>query len=397
MTHRQRMLAAMRGEPTDRIPWAPRMDLWYIALRARDNVPERFQGMNTVEIAAELDVACHAVRADYTLPRSPEDFALRGLGMDNHPDYPFRVELDDLPVEFKYEDGRYLTTITTQAGEVVTDMRMTKDMAAGGVSLPFVERYPISSADDLEAVAQVFEHLQVVPTPDAYRRFHDRLGDSGVAVANGPLGSSPIHLMLHDLMSMEEFYVLYAEIPDKLHALSERMEPFYQAMLDASLACDAEVILWGANYDQDLTWPAFFDREIAPWLQRVADQTHAAGKLMLTHTDGENHDLLSHFPLCRFDIGESVCPTPMTRCTLAEVRAGMGPDTTVWGGLPCVILIDSSMSQDGFEAYMDTLFAEVGTGRRLILGVSDNVPPDVNLDRLDQVKQWINAFGPVGV
>ena len=65
-------------------------------------------------------------------------------------------------------------------------------MAAGGVSLPFVERYPISSADDLEAVAQVFEHLQVVPTPDAYRRFHDRLGDSGVAVANGPLGSSPI-------------------------------------------------------------------------------------------------------------------------------------------------------------------------------------------------------------
>lgn len=30
MNHHERMLATMRGEPTDQIPWAPRMDLWYI-------------------------------------------------------------------------------------------------------------------------------------------------------------------------------------------------------------------------------------------------------------------------------------------------------------------------------------------------------------------------------
>jgi len=32
MNARQRMLAAMRGEPTDQIPWAPRMELWNIAV-----------------------------------------------------------------------------------------------------------------------------------------------------------------------------------------------------------------------------------------------------------------------------------------------------------------------------------------------------------------------------
>jgi len=31
MNHRDRMLAAVRGEPTDALPWAPRMDLWAIA------------------------------------------------------------------------------------------------------------------------------------------------------------------------------------------------------------------------------------------------------------------------------------------------------------------------------------------------------------------------------
>ena len=58
------MLATIRGEPTDRIPWAPRMDLWYIALRARDTVPERFAGLNTAEMADELGAACHAVGAE---------------------------------------------------------------------------------------------------------------------------------------------------------------------------------------------------------------------------------------------------------------------------------------------------------------------------------------------
>ena len=44
MTHRERMLAAIRGEPTDQLPWAPRMDLWYIAQRARGTLPKNLLG-----------------------------------------------------------------------------------------------------------------------------------------------------------------------------------------------------------------------------------------------------------------------------------------------------------------------------------------------------------------
>ena len=58
-------------------------------------------------------------------------------------------------------------------------------------------------------------------------------------------------------------------------------------------------------------------------------------------------------------------------------------------------LVGRRMDQRAFETYMDQLFTELGTGERLILGVSDNVPPDVNLSRLEQIKQWIKAFGPV--
>lgn len=394
MTHRERMLATIRGEPTEQIPWAPRMDLWYIAQRARGTLPERFIGLNTVEIAEVLDVACHAVGADFTLSGG-RDVSLRGLGVDNHQDYPYRVELRGLSVDSSDDGEELRTLIGTPAGEVFTHLHRSAQMARDGISLPFFKSYAIESVDDFEAVAQIFEHLHVVPTPESYAAFQQRIGERGIAVARGPVAASPIHLMLHELIAMDQFFYLYMDERDAMHRLAERMEPFFEAALDALIACDAEVIFWGANYDQDLTWPPFFEREIAPWLKKVSDRIHAAGKLLLTHTDGENRDLLRFYPDCGFDVAESVCPAPMTKCTLAEIRKGMGPKTTVLGGIPSVALLDDSMDETTFEAYLDDLFGSLGAGDHLILGVSDNVPPDVNLARMEEIKRRIEAFGPV--
>ena len=392
MTHRERMLSAIRGEPTDQLPWAPRMDLWSIALRERGTVPAEFVGLNTAEISDALGVACHAVRADYTLARDPQDLVLRGLGIDNHGDYPFRVELRDLPVSFSHDAENYRTLIETPAGPVNLHLKQTREMTSEGISLPFVKSYAINSADDFEAIGQIFEHLEVIPKPENYTAFHDRVGDRGLAVASGSVGASPVHLILHDLVAMDKFFYLYADERKALSRLTDRMTPFFEAMLDALTKCCAEVVFWGGNYDQDLTWPPFFKEEITPWLKRVSDRVHEAGKYLLTHTDGENKDLLPLYPPCGFDVAESVCPKPMTQCSLDEVRKGLGSATTVWGGIPAVALLPDSMDDQTFEAYLEELFASLGAGDRLILGVSDNVPPDADLSRLREIGQRAQAF-----
>ena len=394
MTHRQRLLATIHGQPTDQIPWAPRMDLWMISLRARGLLPAEYQGMNMVELSQALGVACHAVGGDFSLP-GERDVRLRGLGIDNHRDYPYRVELHGLPMQSSDDGTDQRTLIETPSGQVMLHLHHSQQMARDGISLPFVKSYAINSPDDFDAVGDVFEHLDVIPTPQAYRDFDAHVGERGIAVARGPVAASPMHLILHELTAMQNFFYLYADAREGLRRLAKRMEPFFEAALEALLACDAEVIFWGANYDQDVTWPPFFEEEIAPWLQRVSQRTHAAGKLLLTHTDGENRALLPLYPACGFDVAESVCPSPMTRCTLAEIRAGMGPNTTIWGGIPSVVLLDDFLSEDDFEEHMDQLFSSIGRGDRLILGVSDNVPPNANMDRLASVKQHVEAFGPV--
>ena len=300
MTHRERMLNALEHRATDLIPWAPRMDLWYIANRTKGTLPDRFRNMNTVEIAREMDVACHAVRADYTIPRSKDDLILRGFGLDNHPDYPFRVELHDFPVRFENDAENLKTWIKTPAGEVFTHIRQSQEMLKDGISLPFVLSYPIRSIDDLEAAAQVFEHLEVIPKPENFRAFKSRLGEQGLAIANGLPFASPIHFMLHDLIAMDNFYYFYVDNKSQLHELAERLTPFFEKVLDAVIACDCEAFLWGGNYDQNTTYPAFFEEEIAPWLRRVGKRAAEAGKYSLSHTDGENKELLKLYPQAGF-------------------------------------------------------------------------------------------------
>ena len=40
MTHKERMLAAARGDIADHLPYAPRIDLWFQANKARGTIPE---------------------------------------------------------------------------------------------------------------------------------------------------------------------------------------------------------------------------------------------------------------------------------------------------------------------------------------------------------------------
>jgi len=407
MNERERMLAAIRGEPTDVLPWAPRMDLWAIAQKARGTLPERFRGMNAVEIADELGVGCHAVRADWTITpwddRAPEDSIFRPFGFENHPDFPYRIELHDFPVEFTYEgrgergevSGSYRTVIHTPAGDVETYMEYDDSMARAGITSPEVKIHVLESADDLEPVAQVYEHFEVVPTPKAYWSFHERIGHRGLALAHGSVSASPVHAMLHDLMDMQTFFYAYMDDADALRRLGERMTPCYERLLDVLCECEAEVVLWGSNYDQGTTWPPFFAEEIVPWVARVGDRLRASGKLMASHCDGENDQLLPYLPDCRFDVAESVCAEPMTKRSLKELRLGMGTATTIWGGIPAVAFMTGAMDNDSFERHLDKTFMELGSGKRLILGVSDNVPVDANLDRLDRVTDRVRAFGPV--
>ena len=204
-----------------------------------------------------------------------------------------------------------------------------------------------------------------------------------------------MHFIQRDLMPLETFFFELHDRPDEVRGLAEAIGGYWREMLAVAARCPAEVFLLGANYDAAIQHPRFFAEHIQPGLAEFAAGLHAQGKYLLTHTDGENRGLLGHYLASDIDVADSVCPAPMTRLTIAQVREAFAGRITIMGGIPSVSLVKDSMRDAQFEQYLDEFFAQIGRGDHLILGVSDTTPPAADFQRLMAIARRVEAFGPV--
>jgi len=224
------------------------------------------------------------------------------------------------------------------------------------------------------------------------RDFHD-VANTKFAVAHGLGSASPVQHLMRDLVDGTQFYYELTDHPREVQQVVEDMTPFYDQLVRVLAASPAEAVLMGANYDDTITYPPLFEAHILPWLQRWADILHAGGKLFLSHCDGENEGLLPLLAASGIDVAESVCAPPMVQCGLTAMRRAFGGKITIFGGVPSVVLLEESTTDDEFEAHMRNLFAEIAPGDRFILGVSDMVPPDAKWERLVRIAEMVAAGG----
>ena len=150
-----------------------------------------------------------------------------------------------------------------------------------------------------------------------------------------------------------------------------------------------------ANYDFTFTTPEIVDHYVAPALDEQSKRAHALGKYIATHTDGDNTRLLDIYMKSGFDIADSICPAPMTRVTLKETLDAFKGTKTIWGGIPSISVLKSSMSDREFYKLVDDTMELIGKGDHFIVSVADTLPPAAEFDRLMHLKKICEEFGPV--
>jgi hypothetical protein len=197
-----------------------------------------------------------------------------------------------------------------------------------------------------------------------------------------------MHHILHDLASVEAFFLNLHDHPARMAALAESMDGWFDQMLNALVRSPAEIVFIGANYDAAVTSPPFFEAHVLPWLAREAEALHRCGKLLLTHTDGENAGLTALYCRSGIDVADSLCPAPLTRLALAELVEQL-PGITIWGGIPSVALLSDSMSEREFERLVDDTVALVSGRTHFILGIADTTPPEAGLDRIRAITERV--------
>lgn len=394
MTNKERMLKVVRGQPTGRIPYTPRLDLWYRANQRAGTLPAKYKNASLFELVDDLGLGFHAVVPNFQDLRSKDDEVDRPLGIWNFWFMPYRTVLENVKRTVRIDGDRTFVEYETPFGTVDTATLYDEGMRKAGITITHVEQYAFKSAGDYKALGYLFENMRVEPNYEGYLKFAEQVGDRGFAVAWVSLAGSPMHLIQREIMHMETFFYEMNDHPEDVAQLAETINIYWQQVCEVVCDCPAEVFFVGSNYDASVTYPPFFAQHIMPSLQHYARALHANGKYLLTHTDGENKGLMEHYLASEIDIADSVCPAPMTKLTFRQAREALAGKITIMGGIPSVSLLDFSMSDAAFEKFLDEFFDSIGQGDHLILGISDTTPPAADFGRIMKIKDRIDNFRP---
>ena len=146
MDHRERFLAVLCGEASDRIPVYPQLDFWYRARKARDDWPDGLAG------------------------RSQDDIQL-ALGMGLTKGAPVARPVYREPVSYRtWRDG--LDEIEVWETPRGTLRRVRRHEATHDEigMVPHLAEYPIKCLDDYAIYIEAMNHLEFVRDP-GYLRF----------------------------------------------------------------------------------------------------------------------------------------------------------------------------------------------------------------------------------
>ena len=395
VTHKARVLAALRGEMVDRLPYVPRLDLWYLANSTAGTLPKQYAGVPMNEIARAEGWAFHHRFCDDQLdPAYQPQYLHRGINVFCSRDTVFDVVLPkDVEVKVHRDGPRTRVEYHTPLGMVSTTTHYDVDSQRHGITIPALVEHLIKTPHDYAPAGYLFEHMDAVPNFERFRRWAaDDMGENGQPVCIGSLDASPFHTIQRDLSDATQFFIHYKDHYREMRGLAERIAPLMDKELDILCQSPAEVVWWGANFDDMLTFPPYFAEEIQPWIRKAATRLGAAGKLVLCHTDGENRGLMDLIRDSGMHIAESFCPAPMTKVTLAQYYRHWSDHLTLFGGIPSTIVMPGTSDAD-FEAWMDELFRAVAPGKRIVIGIADEVPPSAVFSRLQRIGERIEKEG----
>ena len=375
MTHRQRAIAAIRGERPDRVPFIGRMDLWYAYNFHRGTLPEKYQGWSLWDIQRDLGIG------------------IFGFGAWTASFY--KLEYEGMEVRRGSTDTEQIVEYVTPFGTLRSRNVLAEEIKDADVTGAQVEHH-FKDERDYDALQYLFEHTRVVDNYDEYAKVVDAIGEDGLALPYS--GWLAMHQIMREYMGYETFYYQLNDHPDRVEKLHEALLEQQRAIIRLGAHSPAQVIEVGGNYEEMITPPSIFQKYFTPFYREAADILHKTGKLMAAHCDGDMDRLLALVGDCGLDVAEAITPAPMTSIDVRNARALWAGKTAMWGGVPTILLTETFTDAE-FEANVLDLFRAVAPGDRFVLGFGDNAPTDAIFGRIAMLAELYDKYGgyPISV
>jgi len=372
------MMAVYEGREGAPLVFQPRLRHWFDVNHNAGTLPEKYRGMYLDEVYRDLAVA----------PR--EVWGPRRIGSELSGYFALNaVEGDDVEVwtrrmrgyEGKTKDDYLVTEIRTPMGELRQVQRYTER----GTSLMNVE-YFLKDLDDLRVFEHVLGERSYGWDRNRYEWGKKRYGDAMPLRAQ--LERSPLLWLIVGIMGFKRTVTMIWRHPEEMKEFMGVLEEEHVKQIEAYRGKPVAELSFGDNMHQDLGPPPYFREHVIPFYQRVMPRVHAQGMVATSHFDGYLKQLLSLVGETGLDGLECVTPLPQGDVTLAEMKEGMG-DMFLRDGIPAVHMCPWT-PVEALESHVRELIEAYYP--RLILGISDLLPANGDIERIRLVNEIVKEF-----
>lgn len=286
----------------------------------------------------------------------------------------------DIEVDIEENDDEVVRRLRTPRG----DLREIVKKTELGCSKMNVE-YLLESTDDIPVMEYVLRNREVSFNHDAYQNSKEFIDGRGVVQLILP--RSPLQRTMLDYMGMERTLINLSREEERMNDFFETIERSDDRVYEEVKKSPVKVINFGENIDGSVTPPKYFEKYNMPYYRKRVGGLEKADKFTHIHMDGRIEPLLPLLDDLPFDGIEAATPKPQGDVTVEELAEAMG-DKVLLDGVPGISFLPNRPMGE-LKGITEKILEEFSP--RLILGISDEPPPNSDFGRFKKVAKMANS------
>jgi hypothetical protein len=352
-------LAVFQGEDPKGVLWQPRLEYWYDVNKKRGTLPEHLKEASLLDI---YDY-CHASVRYFTKPLC--------------------VRYNNVQVIEQWENRKRLRRTWETPVGALTDVIHYDEWH---LSCHNTE-YKLKTTEDFKILEFILQDEMWYWDQETFEQDLQRVGERGRPQFY--FRRSPIQGLFIEHMGFEKtIYMLY-DYPDLIKHYVDVATEADNVMYDVLAQSPVQILNLGENIDAFMDPPRIWREHLVPYYCKRIDELHATGKFVHIHVDGAMKPLLGHLRNCPWDGIEAATPVPQGDVTLEEIKNALG-DLILLDGIPALYFMPDQYSAERLVECVKRVVELFYP--RLILGISDEIPPDGDIERVRLVGELVQEL-----
>ncbi|MFN4227248.1 MAG: uroporphyrinogen decarboxylase family protein [Candidatus Ratteibacteria bacterium] len=364
MTRRELNIKIFEGK-ANKVLWQPRLETWIYYHRKNNSLPDSFKDLSNFQIYDQLGCSIrYGVNS--------------GL-------FEYNEEVSEY-FEKVIDENHIEAVLRTKWGILRTVYQIVKENENKRIV-----KFPIENVEQLKILTNLIRNKRYVFVEEIFKESDKRLGNRGAPTIF--LSSSGFTDLIKFYAGLLNTFYLFYDYPKEIEEYLDACNERDQRMIDEVLKSTCRIFNLGDHATNEFTPPPILEKYLLPRWQKIGNIMREKNRFVHSHWDGNSKLILKYIKVSGLSGIEALTPYPQCDMQLEEIKQAVGEEIVVLDLIPAIFFLPNysvDFVLDFTKRVIDMFFP------RLILGISDEMPPYGEIKKVEKISEYIyKQFGTI--